>query len=59
MQGVAHGESHCSIADRHIKMGRKAIKEAENDAEKESEMLAEKSNGTGESKTNPLHNLPL
>lgn len=44
---------------RPIKMGREAEKEAENDVEKESEVLTEKSNGTGESKTNPLHNLPL
>lgn len=56
---MAHGENHCSIAERPIKMGREAMKEVENDTEKESEMLTEKSNGTGESKTNPLHNLPL
>lgn len=59
MQGMAHGENHCSIAGRRIKMGREAMKETENDMEKESEMLTEKSNGTGESKANPLHNLPL
>lgn len=59
MQGMAHGENHCSIPDRPIKMGREAVKEAENDVEKESEVRTEKSNGTGESKTNPLHNLPL
>lgn len=56
---MAHGENHCSIPDRPIKMDREVVKEAENDVEKESEVLTEKSNGTGESKTNPLHNLPL
>lgn len=45
--------------DRPVKMGREAEKEAENDVEKESGALTEKSNGTGESKANPLHNLPL
>lgn len=35
------------------------MKGAENDWEKESETLTEKSNGRGASKTNPLHNLPL
>lgn len=59
MQGMAHGENHCSIPGRPSKTGREAMKEAKNDAEKKSEVLTEKSNGTGESKTNPLHNLPL
>lgn len=59
VQGMAHGENHCSIARRPIKMGREAMKEGENGAEKEREARTEKSNGTGESKTNPHHNLPL
>lgn len=52
--GGQHMEgSHCSILDWPMKTGREEEEEAG------SEALIEKSSGTGESKTNPLHNLPL
>lgn len=57
--GMTHGGNHCSLPNHPIKMGREAEKEPGDDAERESEVLTEKSSGTGKSKTNPLHNLPL
>jgi len=60
VRGMTHGGNHCSIPDHPIKTDREAErKEGGKDIYSESEVLTEKSSGTGKSKTNPLHNLPL
>lgn len=58
---MTHGGNHCSIPNHPIKTGREAERKRTREGYKErgSEVLTEKSSGTGKSKTNPLHNLPL
>lgn len=51
-----HGSHHCSVRDHPISAERKETRER---IQAERETLTEKSSGTGESKTNPLDNLPL
>lgn len=53
---MTHGGNHCSIFSHPIKTGREVERKGTREGERESEVLTEKSSGTGKSKTNPLHN---